>query len=223
MEFVSRREWGAAAARGSTVLQPARVTMLVLHHTTGTYAGHQTVRSIQAFHQGPERGWADIGYNWLVAPDGTVFEGRGWGMQGAHARGHNASSIGVAYIGDGRLPVSDAAKFAILRLAEEADRRFGSLRRVGHRDVGSTVCPGDELYGWWLSGPSLPVAERSQDDAGASEVPSGVMGAERGEVSAGSVSECPKPTVGPPFLPRLPKGLAWGRGGLPRIPWLRGK
>ena len=158
MEFVSRREWGAAAARGSTVLQPARVTALVLHHTTGTYAGHQTVRSIQSFHQGPQRGWADIGYNWLVAPDGTVFEGRGWGMQGAHARGHNASSIGVAYIGDGRQPVSDAAKFAILRVAAEADRRFGGLRRVGHRDVGATACPGDVLYAWWMSGPSLPVA-----------------------------------------------------------------
>ena len=158
MEFVSRREWGAAAARGSTVLQPARVTMLVLHHTTGTYAGHQTVRSIQSFHQGPDRRWADIGYNWLVAPDGTIFEGRGWGMQGAHARGHNASSIGVAYIGDGRQPVPDAAKFAILRVAAEGDRRFGKLRRVGHRDVGSTVCPGDVLYAWWVSGPSLPVA-----------------------------------------------------------------
>ena len=222
MEFVSRREWGAAAARGSTPLQPARVTMLVLHHTVSAYAGPQSLRNIQNFHIN-SNGWADLGYNWLVSPSGTVYEGRGWAVQGAHARGHNASSIGVAYIGDGRQPVSDAAKFAILRVAAEADRRFGSLRRVGPRDVGSTVCPGDVLYGWWMSGPSLPVAERLQDDAGASEVPSGVMGAERGEVSAGSVSECPAPIVGPPFLPRLPKGLAWGRGGLPRIPWLRGK
>ena len=194
MEFVSRREWGAAAARGSTALQPARVTMLVLHHTVSAYSGPQSVRNIQNFHMNTN-GWADLGYNWLVSPTGTVYEGRGWGMQGAHARGHNASSIGVAYIGDGRQPVSDAAKFAVLRLAAEADRRFGSLRRVGHRDVGSTVCPGDVLYAWWVSGPSLPVAAPEPE---------------------------PAPVDGD-GLPVLPRGLAWGSGGLPRIPWLRRK
>ena len=158
MEFVSRREWGAQPARSSTALNPARVTMLVLHHTVSMYAGPQSVRNIQSFHMNTN-GWADLGYNWLVSPAGTVYEGRGWGTQGAHARGQNANSIGVAYIGDGRLPVSDAAKFAILRLAAEADRRFGrELRRVGHRDVGATACPGDVLYGWWASGPSLPPA-----------------------------------------------------------------
>ena len=198
------------------------MTMLVLHHTTGTFAGHQTLRNIQNFHMN-SNGWADLGYNWLVSPSGTVYEGRGWGMQGAHARGHNASSIGVAYIGDGRQPVPDAAKFAILRVAAEADRRFGSLRRVGHRDVGSTVCPGDELYRWWLSGPSLPVAEPSSEPQSAPEPRSGGSVAEKPQVSSPRISERPAPIVCPPSLPRLPKGLAWGRGGLPRIPWFRGK
>jgi hypothetical protein len=130
--------------------------MLVLHHTTGSYASHATVRSIQAFHQGPERKWADVGYNFLIAPTGEIFEGRGWGYAGAHARGHNSASIGVAYIGDGRKSVPDAAKRSILLLAAEADRRFGKLKRVGHRDVGATACPGDVLYQWWMAGPSLP-------------------------------------------------------------------
>jgi hypothetical protein len=155
VNIVSRAQWGARAASGTTNLVPSRVTMLVLHHTTGTYAGHQTVRNIQSFHMGPERKWADIGYNFLVAPTGEVFEGRGWGKQGAHARGHNSTSIGVAYIGDGRLSVPEAAKQSILLLAAEADRRFGGLRRVGHRDVGATACPGDGLYAWWAAGPSL--------------------------------------------------------------------
>jgi hypothetical protein len=150
VRIVSRAEWGAAAARSQTRLDPARVTRFVLHHTTGRYAGPQTVRQIQAFHQGPERKWACIGYNFLIAPDGTIFEGRGWGLTGAHARGYNSTSIGVAFIGDGRQPVPDAALQSIVWLAGEADRRFGRLDRVGHRDVGSTVCPGDVLYGWWM-------------------------------------------------------------------------
>jgi hypothetical protein len=155
VNIVTRAQWGAVAPKSRTRLHADRVTMLVLHHTTGTYAGHQTVRQIQAFHMGPSRGWADIGYNFLIAPDGTVFEGRGWDVVGAHAKDRNSVSIGVAFIGDGRKSVPDAAKQSILLLAREADRRFGKLERVGHRDVGQTVCPGDVLFGWWKAGPSL--------------------------------------------------------------------
>lgn len=151
MRIVSRAEWGAAPARSTTPLNPAAVNLFVLHHTTGSFRGARTVRQIQAFHQGPERGWADIGYSFLVAPDGVVYEGRGWGFRGAHARGHNSESVGVAFIGDGSRPMPDAAKRSVLWLLGEAERRFGELRTVGHRDVGSTACPGDAVYGWWSS------------------------------------------------------------------------
>ena len=190
MRIVSRAEWGARPATGTTNLQPARVTMLVLHHTTGTFAGPQTVRNIQAFHMGPSRKWADVGYNFLVAPTGEIFEGRGWGKQGAHARGHNSESIGVAYIGDGRTEMPDPAKRAVVWLAGEADRRFGTLRRVGHRDVGSTVCPGDAIHGWWMGGAALPAATLSGGASGP-EVPSGGSVPEKPEVSSERISERP--------------------------------
>jgi hypothetical protein len=206
MRVVSRAEWGAKPAKATTPLQPARVDLFVLHHTTGSYRGARTVRQIQAFHQGPERGWADVGYNFLVGDDGTVYEGRGWGFVGAHARGQNSRSIGVAYVGDGGRPVPDAAKRAIVELLGEAERRFGSLRQVGHRDVGATACPGDWLYRWWVS-------ERlSEPDPS----PKGCV-AEPQEVSAQRISERPR------VLPDLPAGLRWGSGGLPRIPWLRNR
>jgi hypothetical protein len=191
MNIVSRAEWGAKPARSQSRLDPSKVSRFVLHHTTGRYAGPQTVRQIQAFHQGPERGWADIGYNFLIAPDGTVFEGRGWGYSGAHARGYNATSIGAAFIGDGRQPVPDAALRSILLLAAEADRRFGKLKRVGHRDVGATACPGDVLYQWWISGPSLPSATPVKSPVSDAEVPSGVPTPEKGQVSSGGISEPP--------------------------------
>ena len=231
MRIVSRAEWGAAPARSSTPLQADRVSMLVLHHTTGTYAGPQTVRNIQAFHQGPTRGWADVGYNFLVAPDGTIFEGRGWGLVGAHARDRNSVSVGVAFIGDGRREVPVEAQRSIVWLAEEADRRFGRLRRVGHRDVGSTICPGDALHSWWMSGAFLPAAAPTTDEsapepARASEPPARVVTPEPAQVPPAATTARPGPTVGPraggTALPPLPKGLRWGSGGLPRIPWLRG-
>jgi len=149
MRVITRAEWGALPARSTTRLNDASVNLFVLHHTTGKFRGARTVRDIQKFHQGPTRKWADIGYNFLVAPDGAVYEGRGWGFRGAHARGHNHESIGVAYIGDGRLPMPVAAQKSVLALLAEAERRFGKLRTVGHRDVGQTACPGDAVYAWW--------------------------------------------------------------------------
>jgi len=209
--MLSRAEWGAVPARSRTKLHADRVTMLVLHHTTGVYSGVGTVRAIQRFHM-VDRGWADVGYNFLVAPDGTVFEGRGWGYSGAHAKGHNSSSVGVAYVGDGRQPVSDVAKRAILELAEEADRRFGKLNRVGHRDVGSTACPGDVLYGWWTSGPSLPSPTPVESPVCVVIPPPSVPTPEKGQVSSPGISERPSP------VPDLRDG--WRRT-MERMGWLR--
>lgn len=33
------------------------------------------------------KSWDDIGYNFLVGGDGSVYEGRGWDKQGAHTKG----------------------------------------------------------------------------------------------------------------------------------------
>jgi N-acetylmuramoyl-L-alanine amidase len=38
--------------------------------------------------------WDDIGYNFIVGEDGNVYEGRGWGIVGAHAPGFNSYSLG---------------------------------------------------------------------------------------------------------------------------------
>lgn len=213
MNVVSRAEWGAAPARSRTSLRAARVRLLVLHHTTGSYAGPETVRAIQKFHQGPQRKWSDIGYNFLVGPDGTIFEGRGWSTVGAHARGRNSESVGVAFIGDGSREVPLAAQRSIVWLAEEADRRFGRLERVGHRDVGATACPGQALYDWWVRGAFLAEPHESPSDA--PRAPQAVSGASvpaSGQVAAGGISERPSP------VPNVRSG--WRRH-MARMGWLR--
>ncbi|KAI3353810.1 hypothetical protein L3Q82_005032 [Scortum barcoo] len=55
--------------------------------------------SIQREHM-TERGFDDIGYNFLVGGDGTVYEGRGWGVVGAHAKSNNHDSVGIAFMGN---------------------------------------------------------------------------------------------------------------------------
>lgn len=156
MVTLTRAGWGARPAKARVELNPARVVNLFLHHTTGTYTDWKAAtKSIQAFHM-TTRGWNDIAYNWLVAPDGTKIEGRGWMAVGGHTKGHNSTSVAIAYLGDGRQPVPDDATRAILELADAADAIFRkSLTRRCHSDVGATECPGGLLRTWWKTGPVL--------------------------------------------------------------------
>lgn len=47
-----------------------------------------------------QKGWNDIGYNFVVGEDGNVYEGRGWGTHGAHSTSYNSKSIGICIIGN---------------------------------------------------------------------------------------------------------------------------
>lgn len=165
MRVRSRAEWQARPPKSRRAIRTSGVTHLFLHHAAATYpSGDEAMRRIQKFHQ-DSRGWADYAYNFGVWDDGTIWEGRGWGAQGGHTKGWNTKSVAVCYMGDGSGPVPQAALDAILWLADDADRYFGRhLARHGHRDVGSTSCPGDWLYRWWrdegaLRAPEVPVRD----------------------------------------------------------------
>ena len=76
-------------------------------------------------------GWWDIGYNFLVGEDGNVYEGRGWNNEGAHVRGHNHNSLGIAIIGSfqNRRP-NHAALYAATQLI-----RCGVLTQVSDATI----------------------------------------------------------------------------------------
>jgi len=132
------------------------------------------VRGIQLFHVN-SNGWNDIGYNFLVDRFGTIYEGRYGGVDrnvvGAHALGFNTGSVGIALLGTyGSTKPSAAAQDAIARLiawrldlahvdptstltfTSGGSEKYAAevpveLRAVsGHRDTGSTECPGNSLY-----------------------------------------------------------------------------
>ncbi|WP_207943030.1 N-acetylmuramoyl-L-alanine amidase [Actinomadura sp. KC345] len=163
MDIISRAQWGARSPRSrSLVGWPARREFIV-HYSAGPKT--QTVEQIQAFHM-DGNGWSDVGYNFLVNVDGEIFEGRGWGVVGAHAPDHNTSGIGVCVIGrDG--DATAAAKRSVRWLYDQACEKAGrQLRKLGHRDVYSTSCPGDELYAWVRAGMPADL----EDDVSAEDV-----------------------------------------------------
>lgn len=136
---IVRSDWGARPPRRPAEL--LRPRFAVVHHTTGRNDyGRDDVpgllREIQDLHM-DANDWDDIGYNLVVDRFGRTFAGRD-GV-GAHARGHNAASLGIALLGDfSHGAPSTAARFALLEAA-------GALPLVPHCEVGDTECPGAAL------------------------------------------------------------------------------
>jgi hypothetical protein len=151
MIAVSRTEWGAQHGQGDLI---GPVSTVVVHHTAGAPVADDPVieglyvREVEADHR--SRGWAGIGYNWVIFPSGRVFEGRGWRRKGAHARQANGTSVGVAFHMHGsRERPTDAAVAAFRGLVAEGVRAGHLVEPVqvtGHRDYVATECPGTILY-----------------------------------------------------------------------------
>jgi hypothetical protein len=157
VDIISRAEWGARAPRSRSTVSWSSRTGFMGHYSGATAT--QTPRQIQDYHMNV-RGWDDIGYNFLISSiTGAIYEGRGWTVMGAHCANHNTANIGVCVIGNdvpGRQDVSDAARRSFRWMYEEANRRKGrKLTLLGHRDRGSTDCPGNEIYAWLKAG--LPI------------------------------------------------------------------
>ncbi|KAJ4918321.1 hypothetical protein JOQ06_026366 [Pogonophryne albipinna] len=154
VEIVSRQQWGAAAPKQA----PEKFSCaerVIIHHTDTPSCSSRSecvsrVASIQDWHM-TERKWDDIGYNFLVAADGTVFEGRGWGAVGAHAKGNNHDSLGIAFIGNFKSEAPNCEALASVKQLLQFGVSEGFIKPqfglCGHRDVGTTECPGEKLYG----------------------------------------------------------------------------
>lgn len=107
------------------------------------------MRSIQNMHINTN-GWSDIGYNFLVGGDGLIYEGRGWGKQGAHAPGYNDKSVGISFIGTFTSGLPTNAALAAGKQLINCGVSLGHVSRtyslIGHRQATSTECPGNKLY-----------------------------------------------------------------------------
>src|SRR5438067_2446957 len=178
--IVSRSAW--FADERITRAKPYYAPMLklaIVHHSAGTnnYTPAQSaaiVRGIEVYHV-KANGWNDIGYNFLVDRFGTVYEGRGGGIDknviGAHSLGFNRATVGIAMLGSfGRVAPPPAMQSALVNLlawrldvahvdplstvayASGGNAKFKAgkvltLRAISaHRDTGPTECPGNAAY-----------------------------------------------------------------------------
>lgn len=146
-EIVTRVEWGADESLKSTSGSCKRtffpVQQLFVHHTVGRNFESDpeaAMRAIYYFHT-KRQGWCDVGYNFVVGWDGTIYEGRwarkyapwevhssedrvGRAVAGAHVGGYNSGSVGVSVMGNySQIRPPPAVRRALAELlAWEADR-----------------------------------------------------------------------------------------------------
>lgn len=172
--IVSRAGWGCGP-ECATREQPiySKVTHLVVHHSAGANEARDwaaVMRSIWVLHVAGN-GWNDIGYNYLIDPNGVIYEGRagGDGVIGAHFSGVNTGTMGVCLVGTfsdqapSRAAVTSlksllgwqAEKWKLDASGQTMHAASGlTLNAIsGHRDAGlsprasgTTECPGNVLY-----------------------------------------------------------------------------
>lgn len=116
-------------------------------HCTATPGGKDvTVAEIDSWHR--ERGFDMIGYHYVIDNQGKIHKGRELTQVGAHAKGHNANSIGIAYVGgvdddnnakDTLRPIQKNAMSTLL-LALKCVLQT-PLKVKGHREVSNKACP----------------------------------------------------------------------------------
>jgi hypothetical protein len=175
--IVTRTEWGNPEGQTSPRRAPhyAPVTHVIVHQTetpnnTAPYQDYAGwVRSVWNFHANVLR-WGDVGYNYLIDPNGVIYEGRAGGddVIGIHDT-HNAHSMGIGMLGcygncdDPRLSVAEPAaemldsaatlmawKLGANGIDPLSSAAYDGLPNIpviaGGRDVVATSAPGDNVY-----------------------------------------------------------------------------
>lgn len=104
-------------------------------------------KNTRAFHTGPSRGWADIGYSWMACAHGYILEGRGLRKQQAAQPGGNATHYSCTLATGPTDEITPEQINAVRALRKWLMESYGVSGKVlGHRDFIPTSCPGDAAY-----------------------------------------------------------------------------
>lgn len=127
---------------------------IILHCSDSTFG---SAIEIDKWHR--ERGWDNIGYNFVICNgqienntymscmDGTIERGRDIDKSGAHAKGYN-NYIGICLIGINSF--TDAQFKSLEVLVKELILIYGiSLDKIiGHNEVSNKTCPNFNVRNW---------------------------------------------------------------------------
>lgn len=174
-QLLTRTNWHCPASSFKAKANAGRINHLIVHHTATANDAQDwpaVVRTIWNFHA-VTNGWRDVGYHYLIDPNGVIYEGRAGGdnVAGIHFSCANTGTMGIAMLGNFLSTAPTAAAIQSLEklLAQKCEQlqldplgqSFHTSTRMklphiaGHQDANQspaasvckgTHCPGDALY-----------------------------------------------------------------------------
>ena len=123
-----------------------KINKIILHCTATPEGRYTTVEDIRRWHK--QKGFNDIGYHYIVYLDGTIHDGRNVEIVGAHTKGYNTGSIGIAYVGginskdfkpkDTR---TEEQKKALHKFLVKLMSQYEEATLHGHNEFAAKACP----------------------------------------------------------------------------------
>jgi N-acetyl-anhydromuramyl-L-alanine amidase AmpD len=142
-----------------------KIDKIIIHCSASKEGQKMTVEQIDKMHR--QRGFAGIGYHFVIYLDGSIHDGRDISKVGAHTTGYNTGSIGICYIGglDKNGKIKDTRNYvqknALYHLVKRLMEIYPIKEVKGHRDY-SPDTNGDGViskYEWIKGCPCFEVSE----------------------------------------------------------------
>ncbi len=119
---------------------------IIIHCAATPNGKHFTAEDIDRWHK--ERGWAGIGYHYVIRVDGILERGREDHVTGAHAKGHNKGSIGICLIGTDEF--NSVQWWELRKLVAQLTTKYECVKVIGHNEISNKTCPGFDVQKWMI-------------------------------------------------------------------------
>lgn len=159
LAIIPRTGWNANAPRPYKQHVPVRITV---HHEGGkvladTADGARRLKNIQTWCMGKDRNWTDVPYHYLIAADGTVYEGRNVNTVGETNTEYDPSGhLLICFLGNyGEQELTQPLLDILTRLIVKFCKQYNiSPETIStHRDHSKqTTCPGKNIYPYFENG-----------------------------------------------------------------------
>ncbi len=154
VSYVKRDDWASIKPQVSIMTAATGYDRITIHHTgesQKSFADENSVRfaldNILTDHC--NRNFGDIGYHFVIAPDGKAWQTRSMAYEGAHVLGQNSSNLGVMLLGNFESNQPTDGQVSTMTLMVDSMCEHFSIKKhrvFGHRDIGHSLCPGRNLY-----------------------------------------------------------------------------
>ncbi|MDX1605387.1 MAG: N-acetylmuramoyl-L-alanine amidase [Candidatus Competibacterales bacterium] len=148
-----RNSWGTITPKYNKLVLDWNYDCVAVHHS-GNW-GYKDPKDIENLHMN-KNGYDDVGYHYLIHPNGTIYEGREIVYKGSHVRLKNTGKIGILMMGDYDHQLLDwnddtLSQKHLLKLKElikTLKKHFPLKKLGGHKEYlpnSGYTCPGGEL------------------------------------------------------------------------------